>query len=88
MGVGDVVVVAVGDVVVVVVVCVGDVVACVAENVLAGWVTVPVCADDALAVAFECLRAVAVADAEAEALAWVLVADEICAAGYWAGVAV
>ena len=87
VGVGDVVGVVVvgvgvGDVVAV---WVGDVVACVAVDVVTGWVVVPVCAEDALADAVGCLCAVA--DADADALL-VLVTDEICAAGDWAGVVV
>ena len=89
VGVGDadvVLVVGVGDVVMV---WVGAVVACVAVDVMAGWVIVAVCADVALADAVGCLRGVAEADADADADALlVLVADEICAAGDWAGVVV
>jgi hypothetical protein len=83
VGVGDADVrVGVGDVVMV---WVGAVVACVAVDTMTGWVVVPVCAEDALAVG--CLRGVAVADADAGALVG-LVADETCAAGDWAGVVV
>jgi hypothetical protein len=96
VGVGDVVVtVGVGDVVVgagdvvVLVVGVGDVVvvgavdACVAGDVVTGWVVV-VC-DDALADGFGCL--LAVGEAEADALLDAVVAEETSAAGRdWVGV--
>jgi hypothetical protein len=82
VGVG-VVVVGVGVGVVVVGVGVGDVDACVAGDVVGGWVVVA--CDDALADAFGCL--LAVGEAEADALLAAGVAEETSAAGRdWVGV--